>query len=126
MKIAVPTERDGGLDDSVSAHFGRCSTYTFIDGKGKVIGIMKNDQGHMGGTCSLPRTIKDAGADILLCRDLGPKALRLCEEIGIDVYVSKARTVREIFELWKGNKIEKASEDNICKGHRNENSCDRG
>ena len=36
MKICVATNQ-GGLDDTVSAVFGRCQTYTFVDVEGKEI-----------------------------------------------------------------------------------------
>ena len=65
-----------------------------------------------------PEIIKKYGADVLLCKGLGPRALDLCKEIGIDVYVCGAKTVKEIFELWKGKKIEKACENDICEDHR--------
>jgi len=65
-----------------------------------------------------PELMKKHGADILLCKDLGPRALNLCKELGIEVFVCEAQTVREIFELWNSNKIKKADITNICKDHR--------
>ena len=118
MKIVVPTNSKKGLNDKVAEHFGRCQTYTFIDEKGAVIEIIDNTTEHMGGTGLPPELMKKHGADILLCKELGPRALNLCEQLGIDVYVGRAETVREIFEMWKNNKIKKANAGDVCEQHK--------
>jgi len=118
MKIVIPTDNKKGLDDKVAEHFGRCQTYTFIDEKGAVIEIIDNTTEHMGGTGLPPELMKKHGADILLCKELGPRALNLCEQLGIDVYVDQAETVREIFEMWKNNKIKKANAGDVCEQHK--------
>jgi predicted Fe-Mo cluster-binding NifX family protein len=53
-----------------------------------------------------------------LCGDLGPRALNLCENLGIDVYVSPAETVKEIFEMWENNKLKKAGIEDVCEEHK--------
>ena len=62
--------------------------------------------------------MKKHGADILLCKGIGPRALNLCKELGIEVYVCQAETVREIFKMWKNNKIKKAGIENVCEQHK--------
>ena len=116
--IVVPTDDNKGLKSSVAEHFGRCLTYTFLDGKGKVIKIIKNTSEHMGGFCSPPELMKEHGANILLCKDLGPKALDLCGQLEIDVYVNEARTAEKIFELWRSNKLKKANPQDACEQHK--------
>lgn len=117
MKIAVPSEDKQGEKSRVSEHFGRCSTYTFLDEKGKVIEIIDNTSEHIGGTKLPPELMKRHGASVLLCQGLGPRALSMCKEFGIDVYVGRANTVKEIFEKWKGKKISMATADDTCKEH---------
>lgn len=119
MKIVIPTDNKKGLKDTVADHFGRCLTYTFLNEKGEVIEIINNTSEHnMGGEGLPPELMKKYGADILLCKDLGPRALDLCNQLGIDVYVNKAETVKEIFEMWKSNKIKKAGIEDICEEHK--------
>ena len=118
MKIVIPTDNKDGLDASVAEHFGRCSTYTFLDEKGSVIEIIDNICEHMGGSGLPPELMKKHGANVLLCRGLGPRALDLCGQLGIDVYVHQAETVKDLFDAWKGNKIEKAGSDDVCEEHR--------
>jgi len=118
MKIVIPTNNRKGLDDKIAEHFGRCPTYTFLNEKGEVIEIIDNTSEHVGGKGLPPELMKKHGADILLCKDLGPRALNLCEQLGIDVYVNQAVTVKEIFEMWRNNKIKKAGTANVCEQHK--------
>ena len=118
MKIVIPTNNKKGLNDKIADHFGRCLTYTFIDEKGNLLEIIGNTSEHMGGVGLPPELMKKHGADILLCKDLGPRALNLCGELGIEVYVCQAETVREIFEMWKNNKIKKAGAEDVCEQHK--------
>jgi predicted Fe-Mo cluster-binding NifX family protein len=118
MKIVIPTNNKKGLNDKIADHFGRCLTYTFIDEKGNLLEVIDNTSEHMGGVGLPPELMKKHGADILLCKDLGPRALNLCGELGIEVYVCQAETVREIFEMWKNNKIKKAGAEDVCEEHK--------
>ncbi len=118
MKLVIPTNSKKGLDDEIAQHFGRCSTYTFLNGKGEVIEIIDNTSEHMGGTGLPPELMKKHGADVLLCKELGPRAISLCKELGIDVYVYQADTVRDIFELWKNNKLKRAGMEDACEQHK--------
>ena len=118
VKIVIPTNDKKGLNDKIADHFGRCLTYTFIDEKGNLLEVIGNTSEHMDGVGLPPELMKKHGADILLCKDLGPRALNLCRELGIEVYVCQAKTVKEIFELWKNNKIKKAGAEDVCKQHK--------
>lgn len=118
MKIVIPTDNRIGLDDTIAEHFGRCKTYTFLDENGNVIEVIDNTSAHAGGKELPPEFMKMHGANILLCRELGPRALDLCKKLGIEVYVYQAKTVKEIFDLWKNKKLKKASFEDICKEHK--------
>lgn len=117
MKIVIPTEGKKGPDDKVAEHFGRCATYTFLDETGRVIEIIDNTSTHMGGAGLPPELMKKHGANILLCRGLGPRALDLCRQFGIEVYVNQVETVREFFDLWKTEKLKKAGSEDVCEEH---------
>jgi predicted Fe-Mo cluster-binding NifX family protein len=114
MKIVIPTDNKTGLDDKIAEHFGRCQTYTFLNEKGEVLEIIDNTSEHNGGQGLPPELMKKHGADILLCKGLGSRALDLCKEFDINVYVYQAETVKGIFELWKNNKLKLASIEDAC------------
>jgi predicted Fe-Mo cluster-binding NifX family protein len=118
MKIVIPTEGKIGLGDKIAEHFGRCNTYTFLDENGKVLEIIDNTSEHMGGQGLPPELMKKHGANVLLCRDLGPRALNLCEEFGIEVYTALAETAGDIFEMWRDGKLKKAGAGDVCEQHK--------
>jgi len=118
VKLAIPTNNKKGLEDTVAEHFGRCFTYTFLSEKGEVLEIVDNTSEDKGGRGLPPELIKKHGADVLLCKDIGPKALILSKELGIEVYIGQAETVKEMFEMWKNDKIKKAGTEDICEEHK--------
>jgi len=118
MKIVIPTEDMNGLESKVSEHFGKCNTYTFVDENGNVTLIIHNTSEHMGGVGLPPEIMKKNEADILLCRGLGPRALEMCRELGIDVYVGQVETAGEMFWLWKNKKIKRADANDVCEEHK--------
>jgi predicted Fe-Mo cluster-binding NifX family protein len=118
MKIVIPTENKEGLDDNVAEHFGRCKTYTLIDENFNLLEIINNTSEHMGGIGLPPELMKKHGANVLLCRGLGPRAIKLCNELGIEVYVIEAKTVKDIFNIWKNKKCKKATVQDSCEEHK--------
>jgi predicted Fe-Mo cluster-binding NifX family protein len=118
MRIVVPTNNKKGLDDKIADHFGRCLTYTFLDEGGKIIQVVDNKSSHMGGIGLPPEVMKKEGADILLCKGIGPRAISLCKELGIEVFIGSAETVREIFEMWKNKEIKESGLKDACKEHK--------
>ncbi len=115
MRIVIPTNDKTGLSAEVAQHFGRCNTYTFIDENGTLLEVIDNTSEHMGGKGLPPEVMKEHGADVLLCRGLGSKALSLCKEFEIKVYVCQAETVQEIFNMWKDQALKPAGSEDACK-----------
>jgi len=118
MKIVIPTDYKKGLEDAVAEHFGRCLTYTFLNEKGEVLEIVDNTSEDRGGKGLPPELIKEKGADILLCKDIGSKAVILCKKLGIEVYIGQAEIVKEIFEMWKNNEIKKAEPEDVYEEYK--------
>jgi len=118
MRIIIPTDGKKGLEDSVAQHFGRCMTYTILDEHGNLVDVIDNTSEHMGGSGLPPEIMKEHGADVLLCKDLGPRAVVLCKELGIDVYVGDAETVKGMFNNWKEGNMKKADIGDACTTHQ--------
>ncbi len=112
--IAVPTEGEKGLLERVSPHFGRSRNYTLLNEEGEVIEIIENTSEHKGGKGLPPELLKENNVNVLLCLGLGARALKMFNELGIDVYVCEGRTVKEFFDAWKEKRISKASSDDVC------------
>jgi predicted Fe-Mo cluster-binding NifX family protein len=113
MKLAIPTNNG----KNIAEHFGRCEFYAILNEKGEDLGQIENTSEHMGGTGLPPELMKEHQINILLCRDIGPKALDLCQRLKIEVFTDQAETIEEIFLAWKNNRIKKPNKNNSCKQH---------
>lgn len=116
-KIAIPSMGQKGLEETVAEHFGRCSTYTILDEQGNLLEILKNTSSHMGGQGMPPELLQKNGIKILLCQGIGPKALQLCQDFKIEVYVDYSSTVKALFHKWENQKLSKADSNDSCKEH---------
>ena len=117
MKIAVPTDGDGGLSEPIGRHFGRVRNYTIVDSETNEVTILPNTSHHMGGAGYPPEILSDAGVDIMLCSGLGRRAIQMFEEMGVRVYVGAAGTVKDATESWKSGELEEATDANACAQH---------
>ncbi len=117
MKICVPSNSKGGLDDLVGEHFGRVLTYTIKDTETNEIGTIENKSEHMGGVGLPPELLSQAGVDVMLCGGLGNKAVQQFEQFGIEVYVGANGTVEEAIMAWEAGKLPKATSENACQSH---------
>jgi predicted Fe-Mo cluster-binding NifX family protein len=118
LKVCVPTMGDKGFDESVSEHFGRAPTFTIIDVKTNEAKVLSNTSQHMGGSGYPPQIMVNAGVDVMLCSGLGPRAIQMFEEFGIEVYVGAYGTVREAVQAWQAGKLQVATDENACKAHK--------
>ncbi len=118
VKICVPTLGQGGLDDYVSDHFGRAPTFTIVDLKTGEVKVIPNTSIHMGGSGYPPEILREHGVDVMLCSGIGPRAIKMFEQFGIEVYVGATGTAREAIEAWKAGKLQEATDENACKMHR--------
>jgi predicted Fe-Mo cluster-binding NifX family protein len=118
MKIAIPTLGKKGLEEVVSDHFGTCDTYTILDDQGNVIEIIDNSSSHKGGQGFPPELLKNNNIDVLICRGIGPRALELCSQLEVIVYVSSEKTVKDVFGKWKESSPSPATSKDICEDHR--------
>lgn len=115
MKIAIPTN-DG---EKVADHFGRCASYICFDGDGKKTEPIKNTSEHMGGKGLPPELLKKNGVDVLLCKDLGPNAVRLCKESNIKVFKHfQTDDAMDLFNLWKSGDLKEATLNDSCENRK--------
>jgi predicted Fe-Mo cluster-binding NifX family protein len=114
MKVCVPSEGAGGLEDRVGEHFGRVPTYTVVDTETGQVEVLRNESEHTGGTGLPGGILVRAGVDVVLCTGLGARALALLEGSGIEVCTGASGTVREAIESWKRGELGKG---NACRRH---------
>ena len=117
MKVAFPTYGDRGLEDEICAHFGRAPTFTIIDLESKSVKVIPNTSEHMGGRGLPPEILAAQGVSVLVCSNLGPRAVQMFRSFGIKVYVGAFGRVRDALEAWKKGMLQEASEFTSCPEH---------
>lgn len=117
MKIAIST--DGG---SVSAHFGRCPSYTIaeiVDGRIVAKEEIPNP-GHEPGF--LPGYLAERGVEAIIAGGMGPRAQGLFAERGIETVIGVAGPVDEVLERYLQGSLERGRD--LCDhGHHHEGPC---
>ena len=91
MIIAIATENNG-----VAAHFGRCPQYTLVtveNGKETAREVIDNP-GHEPGF--LPKFLGEKGADCIVAGGMGPMALNLFAERGMQTYVGISGSIEDV------------------------------
>lgn len=117
FRVAVPTYR-GGLDDLVCEHFGRAPTFTIVDLETGDVEVLQNYSEHFGGSGYPPEILAEKGVSAVLCKGLGPKALAMFRQFGIEVYVGASGTVRDAIRDFQTRMLKEASEMDTCREHR--------
>ena len=118
MLFCVPSRDDGTLSAPLSKHFGRAPNYSVYDSDTAKITVIDNDGQHHGGRRAPPTIIAETGADVLLCGNLGRKAVERFDAMDIEVYCGAEGTVEEAIEQFEAGDLEAATPDGPhCEGH---------
>lgn len=117
MKIGIPTEGDAGLGESISSHFGRAPTFTIVDTDSEDVEVVTNAK-KSGRSVQPPEHLAEEGVQVMLCSGLGPKAINLFEQFGIEVFVGAEGTVEQVLEDWNSGVLKEATDKDACEEHR--------
>jgi predicted Fe-Mo cluster-binding NifX family protein len=109
---------DKGLNEWISEHFGRSPTFTVVDMETKEVQVLQNTGEHFGGIKLTPEIMSEAGVEVMLCSGLGPRAIDMFEQLGIEVYVGVSGTVREAIRAFQAGLLQVATDETACKEHR--------
>jgi len=114
MKIAIST--DSGF---VSAHFGRCPTYTIVDIQdGRVLTRQEiPNPGHEPGF--LPQYLSERGVGVIIAGGMGPRAQGLFSEKNIQTIIGIQGPVDEVIDQFLRQELE-AGQDLCDHGHHQE------
>ncbi|MBI4595249.1 MAG: NifB/NifX family molybdenum-iron cluster-binding protein [Candidatus Tectomicrobia bacterium] len=102
-RIALACDDHFGLESSLSAHFGRCPFYIFVDiSKDSILDFQLVDnpylQNHQPGM--IPRFINSQKANVMICGGMGPRAMDLFREFDIEVVSGVRGKVKEVLEAY--------------------------
>ncbi len=120
MKIAIST--DNGY---VSAHFGRCPTYTIVDIQdGRVLARQEiQNPGHQPGF--LPQFLSEREVEVIIAGGMGPRAQGLFASRNIQTLIGVQGPLDEVIEKFLRRELE-ADQDLCDHGHDHEGACRHG
>ncbi len=106
MRIAVPAEGDGGLQSTVSHHFGRCPFFVIVEiadvEQGRIGTVERADNPFYGAhqPGEVPGFIHSQGVDLMLVGGMGQRAIAYFNRFGIEVCSGAAGNVQEAVQAW--------------------------
>ena len=108
MRIAIST--DGG---QVSAHFGRCPSFTIVDIEGNEIKNMESvdNPGHHPGF--IPEFLHKRGVNCIIAGGMGRKAAGFFNQYGIETIVGITGRIEEILDKLKKGTLK--SGESLCR-----------
>ena len=120
VRIAVPSEGQGGLDGLRAGHFGHCDVFTLVDiedGQIKDVSILANKE-HVQGGCMVPvQLLADNKVQRLVVGGIGMRPLMGFKQVGIDVYYDgERREIRPVVEDMITETLPVIGEDQVCGG----------
>jgi len=123
VRIAVPSEGQGGLDGLRAGHFGHCDVFTLVDvedGEIKEVSILANKE-HVQGGCMVPvNLLAENKVQRLVVGGIGMRPLMGFKQVGIDVYYDgERRDIRPVVEDMITESLMLIGEDQVCGGGGN-------
>lgn len=120
IRIAIPSEGQGGLDSRRAGHFGHCDVFTLVDveeGKIKDVSVLANKE-HVQGGCMVPvQLLADNKVQRLVVGGIGMRPLMGFRQAGIDVYHDAERSeIRPVVEDMISGKLPIITDDQVCGG----------
>ena len=120
VRIAVPSEGQGGLDGLRAGHFGHCDVFTLIDvedGQIKEVSILANKE-HVQGGCMVPvQLLAENKVQQLVVGGIGMRPLMGFKQVGIDVYYDgERRDIRPVVEDMIIGALSMIGDDQVCGG----------
>ena len=106
MKIAFTTTGDD-MSALMDLRFGRAAKFLIYDTDQKSFTVIDNDSfsAAQGAGIKAAETIVNAGAEILITGDCGPKALNALQKANVKIYSSKSVSATNALEEYLAEKL---------------------
>lgn len=116
MKIAICT-KDASKDSAVDVRFGRAGCFAVYDetsGQWEFVVNDQNMQASQGAGLQAAQHIIDAGADVLIAANVGPKAMAVMRQEKIKVYqLSEEATAADALRMYQEKGLREMSAANV-------------
>jgi len=97
-RIAVAAEDERGLEGPVAGHFGRCPAYVVVETTGSEIQdsrVVRNPHFESHEPGEVPRFVRGLDVEAILAGGMGPRAINLFSEFGIEVATGVTGSIRD-------------------------------
>ncbi|MBN2879434.1 MAG: NifB/NifX family molybdenum-iron cluster-binding protein [Clostridia bacterium] len=114
MKIVIPTNGDS-LESDISKSFGRAQSFIIADAftfKYELVENTQNMDSAQGAGIQSAQTAVQAGGDILITLNCGPKAYRVLTEAGVRIYLGIDGSAKENIEAYNNGSLEEMKDAN--------------
>jgi predicted Fe-Mo cluster-binding NifX family protein len=118
MKIAI-SARGPSLDSDVDPRFGRSAGFVLYDdasGETTYLDNVAPSGAGQGAGIRTAQMVAEAGAEVLITGQMGPKAAQVLERTGLKVYLRTGGMVREAVEALGRNELAPFSSEKIQAG----------
>ena len=120
VRIAVPSNGQGGINGERAGHFGHCDVFTLIDiigGKIEEVSTLQNQE-HVQGGCMTPvNLLAQNNVNALIVGGIGMRPLMGFRQVGIDVYHDDQRTeIKPVVEDLIAGKLPLIADNQVCGG----------
>ena len=107
-RIAFSCEDENGLNSEMSMHFGRCPFFTLVDvedGKMTNAQVIANPafENHVPGV--VPKFINDQQANVMVAGGMGPKAIDMFNDFGIEVATGVGGKVENVLKAYLEGRV---------------------
>ena len=112
MKITV-SAKGKSLDSDVDPRFGRSSGFILFDTETGNAGYLDNSAQRdlaQGTGIKTAQMIAQAGTDVVITGQLGPRAARVLSKSGIKIYACTSGTVKEAIRALEENRLNELTE----------------
>ncbi|KYO68588.1 NifB/NifX family molybdenum-iron cluster-binding protein [Thermovenabulum gondwanense] len=119
MLIAV-TSTGNALDSFIDERFGRCKYFIIINPQTKEYEAIENEYSNSahGTGVQVAQFIVDKGVSAIITGYVGPNAISILNEAGIEIYSANSISVKEALENYFQGKLHKVSSP--IKPHKNQ------
>jgi len=124
MIIAMPIEKDEGIESRICAHFGSAPAFLIVDTETSACRAVPNrNQHHAHGACMPLASLQGERLDGVVVGGIGAGALARLNAAGISVYLAEAPTAAETVAAMKSGRLECVDPGSACGHHGQGHGC---
>ncbi|MGM0370864.1 MAG: NifB/NifX family molybdenum-iron cluster-binding protein, partial [Bacillota bacterium] len=100
---------DKGFKTKLDARFGRASYFAVVDTENDNLEFIANGakNASSGAGVQAAQTVADAGVDVLISGNIGPKAFDGLQRTDLEIYSAKEESIEQVIKDYQANNLTK-------------------